>query len=122
VDESLRTLIKGIGDYLTRVVGSVPIGLNITLRFYGHRIHPIASVTYGPLYYEGQGQAISDSSEEVKLGSLSALPTRSLEIHLPMLLAAYNHHLCSCDSAHLVPLTNFDRRRNPEHLVYLPAY
>ena len=30
--ERLRTLIKGIGDYLTRVVGSVPINLKIRLR------------------------------------------------------------------------------------------
>jgi len=32
VKESLRTLIKGIGDYLTMVVGSVPIGLKITVK------------------------------------------------------------------------------------------
>ena len=30
-EESLRVLIQGIGDYLMRVVGSVPLGLRITL-------------------------------------------------------------------------------------------
>ena len=52
VEEPLRTLIKGIGDYLTRVVGSVPIDLKITLQI---KTTSARGVTFGPLYYEGQG-------------------------------------------------------------------
>jgi len=64
VEESLRTLIKGIGDYLTRVVGSVPIDLKITLQVYSKMTSEYPSpVTFGPFYYEGQGQAMSDSEE-----------------------------------------------------------
>ena len=49
-EKGLRTLIKGIGDYLTRVVGSVPIDLKITLRAYDdYHIH--GPVTVGPLHY-----------------------------------------------------------------------
>ena len=56
VEKSLRNLIKGIGDYLTRVVGSVPIDLKITLRVYKMTpVYPSPVVTFGPLYYEGQG-------------------------------------------------------------------
>jgi len=51
VEPSLRTLIDGIGDYLTRVLGSVPIDLKITLRLQDRLIYP--GVTFGPLYYEG---------------------------------------------------------------------
>ena len=56
LEECLRTLITGIGDYLTRVVGSVPIDLKITLQVY----HEMASKyrtpqALGPFYYEGQG-------------------------------------------------------------------
>ena len=58
-EESLRTLIKGIGDYLTRVVGSVPIDLKITLRVYGEMTSVYPRVTFGPLYYEGRGEAMS---------------------------------------------------------------
>ena len=58
VEKSLRTLIKRIGDYLTRVVGSVPIDLKITLQVYS-KVTPVYPpspvVTFGPLYYEGQG-------------------------------------------------------------------
>ena len=65
VEERLRTFIKGIGDYLTRVVGSVPIDLKITLRVYDKMMSVYPSpVTFGPLYYEGQGQAMSESEEE----------------------------------------------------------
>ena len=66
LDESLRTSIKGIGDYLTRVVGSVPIDLNITLQVYDKMssVYPSPVTSYGPLYYEGQGQAMSESEEE----------------------------------------------------------
>ena len=65
-EESLRTLITGIGDYLTRVVGSVPIDLKITLRV-THDPTPLQFTydewgwqydipeTIGPFYYEGQG-------------------------------------------------------------------
>ena len=56
LEESLRTLIKGIGDYLTRVVGSVPINLTITLRVYDDRASEDRfpfPVTVGPLHYEG---------------------------------------------------------------------
>jgi len=52
VEARLRILIKGIGDYLTRVVGSVPIDLKITLRV---ETTYFLSYTLGPLYYEGQG-------------------------------------------------------------------
>ena len=55
VEEGLRPLIKGIGDYLTRVVGSVPIDLKITLQVYAHEVYP-SPVVFGPLYYQGQGQ------------------------------------------------------------------
>ena len=58
MEKSLRTLIKGIGDYLTRVVGSVPVDLKITLRV--NRSH----LTFGPFYYQGQGQAMVESEEE----------------------------------------------------------
>ena len=51
VEKRLRTLIKRIADYLTRVVGSVPIDLKITLRVYSSVHSP---VTFGPFYYEGQ--------------------------------------------------------------------
>ena len=61
VEKGLCTLIKGLGDYLTRVVGSVPIDLKITLRVYDD-IHR-CPVTVGPLHYEGQGQAMSESEE-----------------------------------------------------------
>ena len=33
LEESLRTLIQGIGDYLTRVCGSVPIDLEVHCGF-----------------------------------------------------------------------------------------
>jgi len=56
-EKTLRFLIKRIGDYLTRVVSSVPIDLKITLRVYDGKNSP--AVTLGPLYYEGQGQAMS---------------------------------------------------------------
>ena len=56
-EERLRTSIKGIGDYLTMVVGSVPIDLKITLRVtydgWGWGYH--TPDTVGPFYYEGQG-------------------------------------------------------------------
>ena len=59
VEERLRTLIKGIGDYLMRVVGSVPIDLKITLRVYDvdqiTSVYPRVTFKLGPLYYEGQG-------------------------------------------------------------------
>jgi hypothetical protein len=52
----LRTLITGIGDYLTRVVGSVPIDLKITLRGYDRRKSVYRTPqTLGPFYYKGQG-------------------------------------------------------------------
>ena len=63
VENRLRTLIKGIGDYLTRVAGSVPIDLKITLRVYSKLMtseYPSPRVTFGPLYYEGQGEALSE--------------------------------------------------------------
>jgi len=52
-DESLRTLIKGIGDYLMRVVGSLPIDLKITLQVYNEKtsVYP-RPLTVGPLYYD----------------------------------------------------------------------
>ena len=60
-----RTLIKGIGDYLTRVVGSVPIDLKITLQVYDDKMASVyPRVTFGPWYYEGQGQAMPVSEEE----------------------------------------------------------
>ena len=52
VKRRLRTLIEGIGDYLTRVVGSVPIDLKITLRVYHEPVYGSPGVvTVGPLYY-----------------------------------------------------------------------
>ena len=59
---SLRTLIRGIGDYLTRVVGSVPSHLKITLQVYDKMtsVHPRAS--FGPLYYEGPGHPLENTS------------------------------------------------------------
>ena len=55
-EECLRTLIKGIGDYLTRVVGWVPIDLKITLRVYDRSNSEYRTPkTLGPFYYEGQG-------------------------------------------------------------------
>ena len=57
-EECLRTLITGIGDYLTRVVGSVPIDLKITLRVTYDRLtlgYRTPSETFGPFYYKGQG-------------------------------------------------------------------
>ena len=62
--KALRTLIEGIGDYLTRVVGSVPIDLKITLRVRKTLALPSPVTVIGPLYYEGQGQAMSESAEE----------------------------------------------------------
>ena len=53
-EKSLRTLIKGIGDYLMRVVGSVPTDLGITMQVYDK----VISATFGPLYYEGQGPRV----------------------------------------------------------------
>ena len=54
--ECLRTLITAIGDYLTRVVGSVPIDLKITLRVYDRSNSEYRTPkTLGPFYYEGQG-------------------------------------------------------------------
>ena len=54
-EECLRTLIAGIGDYLTRVVGSVPIDLKITLRSYDRRKSVYRTPqTLGPFYYKGQ--------------------------------------------------------------------
>ena len=53
-EKCLRTLIKGIGDYLTRVVGSVPIDLKITLRVDDDEMESEYE-TAGPFYYEGQG-------------------------------------------------------------------
>ena len=64
VEERLRTLVKGIGDYLTRVVGSVPNDLKITLQVYGRMTSVYPSVTFGPLCYEGQVQAMSECEEE----------------------------------------------------------
>jgi len=64
VEKRLRTLIKGIGDYLRRVVGSVPIDLKITLQVYGEGKSAYCPGTFGPLYYEGQGQAMSEFEEE----------------------------------------------------------
>ena len=58
--EELCPLIKGIGDYLTRVVGSVPIDLKITLRIYDEITSIYPRLTSGPWYYEGQGQAMSE--------------------------------------------------------------
>ena len=53
MEESLRTLIKGMGDYLTRVVGSVPIDLRITLRVYDETTSAYGGpMTVGPLYYD----------------------------------------------------------------------
>ena len=49
----LRTLITGIGDYLTRVVGSVPIDLKITLQVYDEMDYRTLE-TFGPFYYTGQ--------------------------------------------------------------------
>ena len=65
VEKCLRTLMKGIGSYLTGVIGSVPIDLKITLRVYDETasVYP-SPMTYGPLYYEGQGQATSESKVE----------------------------------------------------------
>ena len=55
-EECLCTLIKGVGDYLTRVVGSAPIDLKITLRGYDRRKSEYRTFkTLGPFYYEGQG-------------------------------------------------------------------
>src|SRR5271168_3679713 len=58
VEEGLRTLLKGIGVYLWRVVGSVPIDLKITLQVYdkstSESVFDPSPVTFGPLYYEGQ--------------------------------------------------------------------
>ena len=61
VEERLRILIKGIGDYLTRVVGSVPVDLKITLQVY---CDATSGVPFGPFYYEGEGQARSEYEEE----------------------------------------------------------
>ena len=54
-ERRLRTLIKGIGDYLMRVVSSVPIDLKITLRVYDRRSEYRTPKSLGPFYYEGQG-------------------------------------------------------------------
>jgi len=64
VEKRLRTFIEGIGDYLTRVVGSVPIDLKTTLRVYDKTTSAYypSPVTFGPMYYEGQ--AMSESEEE----------------------------------------------------------
>ena len=52
LEKGLRTLIKGIGDYLTRVIGSVPIDLKIALRVYDETEDgSFRVVTVGPLYY-----------------------------------------------------------------------
>ena len=59
--ESLRTLIMGIGDYLMRVAGSVPIDLKITVRVYDATASEYRTPqTIGPFYYEGQ-EAMSES-------------------------------------------------------------
>ena len=50
-EECLRTFIKRIGDYLTRVVGLVPINLKITLQVY-HEMEYRTPETFGPFYYE----------------------------------------------------------------------
>ena len=57
-EEELRTLMKGIGDYLTSVVCSVPIDLKVTLRVYDRResVYHSPTATLGPLYYEGQAE------------------------------------------------------------------
>ena len=52
-EERLHTLIKGIGDYLMRVVGSVPIDLKITLEVYDEMDYRTLE-TFGPFYYTGQ--------------------------------------------------------------------
>ena len=67
--ESRRTLIMGIGDYLTRVVGSVPIGLKITLRVYDRRksVYHSPAATLGPLYYEGQAEEEGSDLEALLL-------------------------------------------------------
>ena len=57
-EKYLRPLITGIGNYLTRVVGSVPIDLKITLRVTYDRLtlrYRTPSETFGPFYYKGQG-------------------------------------------------------------------
>ena len=65
VERRLRTLIQGIGDYLMRVVGSVPIDLKITVWIHdaGTSVYPRLTSQVGPLYYEGQGQAMSEAEE-----------------------------------------------------------
>ena len=55
LEGTLCTLITGIGDYLTRVVGSVPIDLKITLQVYHEMASEYRTRTFGPFYYEGQG-------------------------------------------------------------------
>ena len=62
-EKCLRPLITGIGDYLTRVVGSVPIDLKITLRVYDATASEYRTSPFGPFYYEGQ-EAMSESEEE----------------------------------------------------------
>ena len=48
-EKILCTLIEGIGDYLTRVVGSVPVDLKITLQVYDDKIASVYSrVAFGP--------------------------------------------------------------------------
>ena len=59
-EESLPPLINGIGDYLMKVLGSVPIGLKITLRVHDESRYP-NPVIFGPVYYE---EAMSESEEE----------------------------------------------------------
>ena len=65
LEKCLRALIKRIGDYLTRVVGSVPIDLKITLQVHDERPSEYRTTpeTIGPFYYEGQ-EAMSESEEE----------------------------------------------------------
>ena len=57
MERCLSNLIQGIGDYLTRVVGSVPIDLKITAWIHDARtsVYPRVASQVGPLYYEGQG-------------------------------------------------------------------
>ena len=54
---TLNSLITGIGDYLMRVVGSVPVDLKITLQVYDEMgwEYSYHRNTFGPFYYKGQG-------------------------------------------------------------------
>ena len=48
VKNRLRTFIKGIGNYLARVVGLVPVDLKVTMQVYDEMAY-----TCGPMYFEG---------------------------------------------------------------------